>query len=124
MMNFLPACVPALRLRVACSQAKHARMLAASDAPPSTEEIAQFNIILFSSIALVIICYFSMMAMVNMVRGTCSSTLRLCLVSPFFPRGCMRAERVVNRSTLPPCACFASQDVGSDSLLYSKSKSD
>ena len=55
---FLPA---ACHVR---SQAKHARMLAASDAPPSTEEIAQFNIILFSSIALVIICYFSMMAMV------------------------------------------------------------
>ena len=42
---------------------------------------SQFNIILFISIALVLISYFSMMAMVNM-------------------------------------------DVGSDSLLYSKSKSD
>lgn len=70
-----------LRLCLVCVQAKHARMLAASDAPPSMEEIAQFNIILFISIALVLISYFSMMAMVNM-------------------------------------------DVGSDSLLYSKSKSD
>ena len=59
---------------------KQARMLKASNAPPSTEEIAQLNIILFSSIALVIICYFSMMAMVNMVRFA-SPRLRLALLS-------------------------------------------
>lgn len=62
------------------AQMKQARMLKASNAPPSTEEIAQFNIILFSSIALVIICYFSMMAMVNMVRFA-SPRLSLALLS-------------------------------------------
>ena len=57
-------CCPCL---ASATQAKRARLLATADAPPSTEEIAQFNIILFSSIALVLICYFAMMAMVNMV---------------------------------------------------------
>ena len=35
--------------------------------PPTTEQISQYNIILFSSIALVFIFYFSAMALVNMV---------------------------------------------------------
>ena len=62
------------------TQASHARLLA-EGAPPTSGEIAEYNIILFSAIALVFIFYFSIMALVNM-------------------------------------------DVGNDSLLYSKSKSD
>ena len=107
-------------------------MLAASDAPPSTEEIAQFNIILFSSIFLVIICYFSMMAMVNMVRVTpplytaSASVSCASLALPlWFPLLHARSGRDTHRSPSGfPCACLALQDVGSDSLLYSKSKSD
>ena len=55
--------------------------LLAEGAPPTSGEIAEYNIILFSAIAMVFIFYFSIMALVNM-------------------------------------------DVGNDSLLYSKSKSD
>ena len=43
----------------------HARMLSGSDVP-SGEDIATYNIILFSSIAMVAMFYFSIMAMVNM----------------------------------------------------------
>merc|ERR1719424_2240836 len=43
----------------------HSRMLSASDVP-SGEDIASYNIILFSSIAMVVMFYFSIMAMVNM----------------------------------------------------------
>ena len=46
----------------------HARALAAGG-PPSGNDIAQYNIILFSSIFLVFITYFSMMALVNMDFG-------------------------------------------------------
>ncbi|KOO29110.1 hypothetical protein Ctob_006182 [Chrysochromulina tobinii] len=46
----------------------HARALAGSG-PPSSNDIAQYNIILFSSIALVFISYFSVMALVNMDIG-------------------------------------------------------
>ena len=60
------------------AQGSHARMLGGA---PSSFDIAEYNIILFSSIAMVFTFYFSIMALVNM-------------------------------------------DVGNDSLLYSKSKSD
>ena len=49
-------------------QTVHARALAGSG-PPSSNDIAQYNIILFSSIALVFISYFSVMALVNMDIG-------------------------------------------------------
>ena len=49
------------------AQTVHARMLAESGVP-SGDSIATFNIILFSSIALVLVTYFSIMALVNMVR--------------------------------------------------------
>jgi len=45
---------------------EHARMLAAEFGPPSGNDIATYNIILFSSIGLVFIFYFSIMALVNM----------------------------------------------------------
>ena len=46
----------------------HGRALAGSDAggPPSYDDIATFNIVVFLSIALVAISYFSIMSMVNM----------------------------------------------------------
>ena len=46
----------------------HARALAEAPAnsPPSLEDIAQYNIILFVSIAIVLIFYFASMALVNM----------------------------------------------------------
>ena len=47
----------------------HARMLADSDAP-TIDDIATYNIILFSSIAMVAMFYFSIMAMVNMEYQT------------------------------------------------------
>jgi len=47
-------------------QTEHARMLAAEFGPPSGNDIATYNIILFSSIGLVFIFYFSIMALVNM----------------------------------------------------------
>jgi hypothetical protein len=50
------------------ARAIHARALAGSG-PPSSNDIAQYNIILFSSIALVFISYFSVMALVNMDIG-------------------------------------------------------
>ena len=42
------------------------RMLGDVGTPPSIDEIASFNIILFVSIALVLVFYFSAMALVNM----------------------------------------------------------
>jgi len=42
------------------------RILKGQSAPPSYDDIATFNIILFSSIALVFVFYFSIMAMVDM----------------------------------------------------------
>ena len=41
----------------------------AAEGPPSGDDIATFNIILFTSIALLLITYFSMMALVNMDFG-------------------------------------------------------
>jgi len=62
------------------AQVSHARLLA-EGAPPTYGEIAEYNIILFSAIGMVLIFYFAVMALVNM-------------------------------------------DVGNDSLLYSKSKTE
>jgi len=46
----------------------HARMLSEAGAPDENA-LAEYNIILFSSIVLVIITYFAMMTMVNMDFG-------------------------------------------------------
>ena len=56
------------------SQVQRKRVLAAAaaDAPPGYEEIAQYNIILFISIGLVLITYFSMMSMVDMAIACCT----------------------------------------------------
>lgn len=65
MCEFRLACfAPAAPFTV---QGSHARMLAA--AAPSYGEIADYNIILFSSIAMVFVFYFSIMALVNMDFG-------------------------------------------------------
>jgi hypothetical protein len=47
---------------------EHARMLteASAGTPPTYDDIASYNIILFSSIIIVVVFYFSIMAMVNM----------------------------------------------------------
>ena len=61
---------------------------AAESKPPTYEDIAQYNIILYSSIILVLCAIFGHMAMVNMVRAarrTCctdASPLRSHALSP------------------------------------------
>ena len=106
-------------------QTAHARMLASSKMP-STNDIATVNIVVFVSIGLVLISYFSMMALANIVRarpGACPRPAWLggcapaCWLRPWYrpawsPRPC--SPRVL--------AC--AQEYMNDSLLYSKSKTD
>ena len=64
-----------VRTSRARAQTVHARLLAES-AGPSGNDIAQYNIIVFSSIGLVVSFYFAIMVMVNMVRATTAEHAR------------------------------------------------
>jgi hypothetical protein len=112
-------------------QTAHARLLAEGKGGMTGDAIAEYNIILYVSIALVFISYFSTMAMVNMVsvpaaprrrrregKGPCVSGAA-SLSSTLRPR---RGGLLTARS--PPPFTPLPQDFGNDSLLYAKSKSD
>ena len=87
------------------------------------DAIAEYNIILYVSIALVFISYFSTMAMVNMVSSAPRKEGKWRCPPLHSGEGACVAcasKRGAHRACLPRLV----QDFGNDSLLYAKSKSD